>query len=194
MNEKTELLEMISGKNRGLLSSEADRLAILLAIENLEKLNPNPQPLNDASLIEGDWRLLYTTSRALLGLDRIPVFNIGQIYQSIRTRDMRIYNIAEVLGIPFLESIVSVCAIYTPVSEKRVQVKFDRSIVGLQKLINYISPSQFIDLIEHDQKFPPLDFSIGNREQKGWLEITYLDQDLRVGRGNEGSLFVLTKN
>ncbi|HAJ61284.1 MAG TPA: fibrillin, partial [Cyanobacteria bacterium UBA8543] len=26
-----------------------------------------------------------------------------------------------------------------------------------------------------------------------WLDITYLDKDLRIGRGNEGSVFVLTK-
>ena len=74
-----------------------------------------------------------------------------------------------------------------------VDVKFERSIIGLQKLINYQSPSQFIDLIEQEKSFPPLDFSIANREQRGWLEITYLDQDLRIGRGNEGSVFVLTK-
>ncbi|MGL4881863.1 MAG: PAP/fibrillin family protein, partial [Waterburya sp.] len=29
--------------------------------------------------------------------------------------------------------------------------------------------------------------------QKGWLDITYLDEDMRIGRGNEGNVFVLTK-
>ncbi len=38
-----------------------------------------------------------------------------------------------------------------------------------------------------------IDFNITSREQKGWLEITYLDDDLRIGRGNEGKVFVLTK-
>jgi hypothetical protein len=193
MKEKTELLQIIAGKNRGLLATEADRLAIMVAIENLEKLNPNPLTLAASSLLEGDWRLLYTTSKGLLGLDRFPALKIGQIYQSIRTKNSKIYNIAEILGIPYLEAIVSVCATFSPITETRVDVKFERSIIGLQKFINYQSPSQFIDLIEQEKSFPPLDFSIANRDQRGWLEITYLDQDLRIGRGNEGSVFVLTK-
>jgi hypothetical protein len=43
------------------------------------------------------------------------------------------------------------------------------------------------------KKFLALDFGIENRDQRGWLDITYLDHDLRIGRGNEGSVFVLTK-
>ncbi|HAX76849.1 MAG TPA: fibrillin, partial [Cyanobacteria bacterium UBA11372] len=43
------------------------------------------------------------------------------------------------------------------------------------------------------KKFTALDFPIESREQRGWLDITYLDEDLRIGRGNEGSVFVLTK-
>ena len=65
---------------------------------------------------------------------------------------------------------------------------------GYSNLLNYESPSQFIAAIESDKKFPPLDFPIANREQKGWLEVTYLDKDMRLGRGNEGSVFVLTKD
>lgn len=28
----------------------------------------------------------------------------------------------------------------------------------------------------------------------GWLETTYLDEDIRIGRGNKGTMFVLTKD
>jgi hypothetical protein len=38
-----------------------------------------------------------------------------------------------------------------------------------------------------------IDINLNSREQQGWLDITYLDNDLRIGRGNEGSVFVLTK-
>ena len=43
------------------------------------------------------------------------------------------------------------------------------------------------------KKFYPLDIGIENRDRQGWLEITYLDEDLRIGRGNEGSVFILAK-
>ena len=193
MNEKAKLLETIAGKNRGLLATEMDRVKVLSAIEQLEDHNPNPTPIKTPELLEGNWRLLYTTSKGILGLDRFPVFQLGQIYQCIRTEEAKLYNIAEIVGIPFLEGIVSVAARFEATSEKRVQVKFERSILGLQRVLGYQSPNKLIKDIETGKKFFPLDFSIENREQQGWLDITYLDEDLRIGRGNEGSVFVLSK-
>lgn len=190
---KAELLEIIAGKNRGLLATDAQKQAILAAIARLEDRNPTPRPVEASELLEGDWRLLYTTSRGILGIDQVPFANLGQVYQSIRVASASVYNIAEVMGLPLLEGIVSVAARFTPVSDRRVNVTFERSIVGLQRLIGYQTPASFIQDIEGGAKFRAIDFKITNREQKGWLDITYLDQDLRIGRGNEGSVFVLTK-
>lgn len=190
---KSELLEIIAGKNRGLLANASDKQAILSAIAQLEDYNPTPRPLEAAELLNGDWRLLYTSSRALLGLDNFPLLKLGQIYQCIRVAESKIYNIAELYGLPYLEGIVSVAARFEATSEKRVQVKFERSILGLNRLIKYESPSQFIEEIESGKKFAAVDFGIDSREQQGWLDVTYLDRDLRLGRGNEGSVFVLTK-
>ncbi len=193
MSIKAELLEVIAGKNRGLLANEMDKVKVLSAIQQLEDHNPNPEPLQAKELLEGDWRLLYTTSKSILGLDRFPLFTLGQIYQCIRTSDARVYNVAEVSGLPFLEGVISVCARFEPVSERRINVIFERSIIGLQRFLGYTSPSKFIEELEQGKKFLPIDFSIENREQKGWLDITYLDEDMRVGRGNEGNVFVLSK-
>jgi hypothetical protein len=137
--------------------------------------------------------LLYTTSRDLLRIDQVPLLKLGQIYQFIRAREARIYNIAEVIGLPYLEGLVSVAARFEPVSDRRVQVKFERSILGLQRLVGYQSPDTFVRQIEAGQKFTAIDFNITNRDQQGWLDVTYLDDDMRIGRGNEGSVFVLTK-
>ncbi len=193
MFTKATLLEAIAGKNRGLLASEQDRQAILIAIANLEDFNPTPRPVEAGDLLDGNWRLLYTTSKALLNLDRFPLYKLGQIYQCIRVKSNSVYNIAEIYGLPFLEGIVSVAAKFEPVSGRRVQVKFERSIVGFQRLIDYKSPDKYIQQIESGQKFPAIDFSLNSNEQQGWLDITYLDSELRIGRGNEGSVFVLTK-
>lgn len=190
---KSGLLEIIAGKNRGLLATPDDKQAILSAIAQLEDYNPTPRPVEAAELLNGDWRLLYTTSRALLNLDGFPLLKLGQIYQSIRVKESKIYNIAELYGLPYLEGIVSVAAKFEPTSERRVQVKFERSILGLRSLIGYESPVKFINEIESGKKFAAVDFGIEAREQQGWLDVTYLDSDLRIGRGNEGSVFVLTK-
>ena len=193
MSKKAELLGAIAGKNRGLLADEIEKVAILSAVAQLEDYNPNPNPLEAKELLDGNWRLLYTTSRGLLGIENVPLLKLGQIYQCIRTSAAKIYNIAEVVGLPWLEGLVAVSATFEPVSNRRVNVKFERSILGLQRLLGYRSPSQLIEEIETGKKFLPLDLDITQREQKGWLDITYLDEDLRIGRGNEGSIFVLSK-
>jgi hypothetical protein len=193
MSKKAELLEAIAGKNRGLLANEIDNVKVLSAIQQLEDINPTRQPLEAKDLLQGDWRLLYTTSKSILGLDRFPLFKLGQIYQSIRVSDAKVYNIAEILGLPMLEGLVSVAATFEPVSPTRVNVVFERSIIGLQRFFSYETPEKFIQQIESGKKFLPLDFKIERGEQKGWLEITYLDQDMRISRGNEGNVFVLTK-
>ncbi|WP_298918169.1 PAP/fibrillin family protein [uncultured Nostoc sp.] len=193
MMAKAALIDAIALTDRGLLATQAQKQTILAAIANLEDFNPTPRPVEASNLLNGDWRLLYTTSKALLNLDRLPFCKLGQIYQSIRVDTASVYNIAEISGLPYLEGLVSVAAKFEPVSERRVQVKFERSIIGLQRLIEYNSPVTFIQQIEAGRKFPAIDVPIKSDQQQGWLDITYIDNDLRIGRGNEGSVFVLSK-
>ncbi|MDZ8260322.1 PAP/fibrillin family protein [Nostoc sp. ChiQUE01b] len=193
MMGKAALMDAIALTNRGLLATEEQKQAILAAIANLEDFNPTPRPVEASNLLDGNWRLLYTTSKALLNLDRLPLCKLGQIYQCIRVETTSVYNIAEIYGLPYLEGLVSVAAKFEPVSLRRVQVKFERSIIGLQRLIEYNSPVTFIQQIEAGRKFPGIDVAINSDKQQGWLDITYIDNNLRIGRGNEGSVFVLTK-
>lgn len=190
---KLALMEAIAGTNRGLVATERDKQAILMAITQLEDRNPTPRPVESGDLLDGNWRLLYTTSKGLLNIDQLPLLKLGQIYQYIGVKTQSVYNIAEVYGLPYVEGLVSVVARFEPISERRVEVKFERSILGLQRLIGYQSPADFIQKIESGAKFTAIDFDLNSRNQQGWLDITYLDQDLRIGRGNEGSVFVLTK-
>jgi len=190
---KSALLEAIAGKSRGLLATDSERQAILAAVAQLEERNPTPKPLEAIDKLNGNWRLLFTTSQGLLKIDQFPFVKLGQIYQYIQVSSNRIYNVAETSGLPYLEGIVSVAANFVPLSDRRVKVNFERSIIGLQRLVDYRSVNHFIQQIEAGEKFKAIDFSITNREQKGWLDVTYLDDDLRIGRGNEGSVFVLTK-
>lgn len=191
---KAALLEAIAGTNRGILASESEKQAILAAIAQLEDRNPTPRPLEAIHLLDGNWRLIYTTSRGILGIDQFPLLKLGQVYQCIHAPEAKLYNIAEVSGVPFLEGIVAVVARFRRITDRRVDVKFERSFIGLQRLIDYQSPSYFIQQLESEKKFAAIDFQIKDRDQQGWLDVTYLDEDLRIGRGNEGSVFVLTKN
>ncbi|MGB5917162.1 MAG: PAP/fibrillin family protein [Phormidesmis sp.] len=217
MLTKTDLKNEIASKNRGISATATERQAIASMIARLEDLNPTPEPLSATALLAGDWRLLYTTSQELLGIDRFPLAALGNIYQCVRPQHSLIYNIAELKSAPYLEGLVSVVASFAPatvstsststssttastadsLSKNRVNVKFNRAIIGLQRILGYQSPAQYIQKLETTDKFNLLqgiDFAIDAERQQGWLEITYLDKDLRIGRGNQGSLFVLTKD
>ncbi|MGB3767013.1 MAG: PAP/fibrillin family protein [Phormidesmis sp.] len=207
MLSKDDLRTAIAPTNRGIAANAADKQAIASIIAQIEDRNPTPDPLSATDLLEGDWRLLYTTSQELLGIDKVPLAQLGDIYQCVRIAQSRIYNIAEVKGLPYLESLVSVVASFAPAADandevsamqlkRRVNVKFNRAVLGLQRSLGYQSPAQYIQQLETTEKMSWLkgiDFAINAERQQGWLEITYLDEDLRIGRGNQGSLFVLTK-
>lgn len=207
MPGKSDLRAAIAPTNRGIAASATDKQAIASMIAQIEDRNPTPDPLSATNLLEGDWRLLYTTSQELLGIDRVPLAQLGEIYQCVRVKESRIYNIAEVQGLPYLESLISVVANFSPAAEtaevssaqqlkRRVNVRFNRAVIGLQRVLGYQSPAQYIQQLEQTQKMnflKGIDFAINADRQQGWLEITYLDKDLRIGRGNQGSLFVLTK-
>jgi PAP_fibrillin len=222
MLSKHDLRNAIAPTNRGIAATDSDRQAIASIIARIEDLNPTPQPLSAPALLAGDWRLLYTTSQELLGIDRVPLAQLGDIYQCVRLAGQQgsskptskptsnlIYNIAEIKGLPYLDSLVSVVASFEPaqaevgdslslsgLSQRRVNVKFNRGVIGLQRVLGYQSPAQYIEKLEAAEKIGFLqgfDFPINSTRQQGWLEITYLDEDLRISRGNQGSLFVLTK-
>ncbi len=194
MLEKTELLDAIAPTNRGLLTAPEQQADILAKIAHLEQHNPTSNPLAATDLLNGNWQLLYTTSSELLGIDRFPLLALGNIYQCVRFTQQRIYNLAEIKSV--FGGLVSVTATFEAVSDKRVNVRFDRAIFGLQSTLGYQNPNQFIEAMQQTNKFNLLkgiDFTVNSNREPGWLEVTYLDQTMRIGRGNQGSVFVLRK-
>jgi len=193
---KAELLEALAPLDRGLAATPQDRLAVQAAVVRLEDLNPTPDPLAHPDRLAGVWQLLYTTSSELLNLGRLPLTSLGPIYQAISTAQNRIYNLAEVNALPPFAGLVAVTARLEPVSQRRVNVSFERGVFGLQGLLGYRDPQQFLQTLELTPKLSLLrgiDFTISPQREPGWLEITYLDEDLRIGRGNQGNLFVLRR-
>lgn len=198
MNAKTNLLGAIARCNGKTSTSDNDKIEILSAIEELEDTNPNPQPLQNQQLLNGDWQLLYTSSKNLLGLNNIPLIEIENIYQSINTSTQKIYNIAEIKGLPLLDSVMVVIAHLKVESDKKINVKFERTIVTLKNWLKYLSPQDLIGQITHKKHIFPFDISLNQAleaitDTNGWLETTYLDHDLRISRGNQGNIFVLSK-
>ncbi len=191
---KAQLVDLLIGSNLGIGESDTEREERLGAIAALEPQNPTLIPTTAGDRLTGDWKLLYTTSRGILGLNRPPFLKLGTVYQSVRAAEKRIYNIAEVNNnLSFLAGVVSVGANFEVLSHTRVQVKFERAVVGLKNWIQYAGPETFTERLDAPKRQPALDTNFEQEKQQGWLEITKLDDDLRIGRGNEGSVFVLKK-
>mmetsp|Transcript_12010 Transcript_12010/g.30740 ORF Transcript_12010/g.30740 Transcript_12010/m.30740 type:complete len:254 (-) Transcript_12010:176-937(-) len=159
---KAELLELCRAVKRGVIANDEDKAAIEALAKKLEGMNPNKKPL-DTELPTGKWLLEYTTSVSILGLDK-PAFirPWGPIYQSLDVGSLRASN-QETWPL-FNE----VYAELTPENKSKVKVQFKKfKICGL---IPITAPEN----------------------AKGDLDITYIDEDLRISRGNRGNLFVLT--
>ncbi|KKI99914.1 PAP/fibrillin family protein [Prochlorothrix hollandica] len=191
---KTRLLETLAGQNRGLLSTPAQRDLILEQVAQLERRNPTRNATRATSLLEGNWRLLYTTSSELLSSDRLPLVQLGQVYQCIRTRSGQVFNIAELKASPLPGGLISVVARFEVTNNQRLTVGFERFVVGLRTLLGYQDPSQWIEELGRDRRFLGLDLRLKSGDRQGWIDVTYLDENLRIVRGNEGSVFVLSKN
>ncbi|MFN5592304.1 MAG: PAP/fibrillin family protein [Aphanizomenon sp.] len=159
----------------------------------LESLNPHPQPLLHATtLLEGAWQLQYSTAREIRSLDSLPLgLQIGKVYQVINIADKLFFNIAQVrhpLGL--ISGYVKVTASFEPAMDiantidKRINVDFDKRYLAIEKIVGINTP-----------KLNPFRVVAANNPQGriATLDITYLDETLRIGRGGDGSLFILNK-
>ncbi|XP_020534637.1 probable plastid-lipid-associated protein 4, chloroplastic isoform X2 [Jatropha curcas] len=127
----------------------------------LKKVNKVKEPLK-SNLLNGKWELIYTTSQSVLQTKRPKLLRPnGKIYQAINVDTLRAQNMETW---PFFNQVT---ANLVPINARRVAVKFD--FFRIAGLIPIASPGS----------------------GRGQLEITYLDDELRISRGDRGNLFIL---
>jgi len=174
--------------------TEEERADLETLIANLEALTPYPAPLRQGTeLLNGTWVLDYSDAQEIARLATLPLgLRTGKICQIIDVETSSFENRAEVRhrwGL--LSGYVRVTAVFEPtpdpsrkVRNRRINVDFQTRFFAIQKLLGI--PTPFFDPIRTVQVENPPD-------RIPSLEITYLDETLRIGRGGEGSLFLLTK-
>ncbi|KAL3538566.1 hypothetical protein ACH5RR_001932 [Cinchona calisaya] len=158
---KQELLEAIEPLDRGAEATPEDQQSVDQIARKLEAISKVKEPLK-SSFLNGKWELLYTTSESILQTKR-PKFlrSNGKIYQAINVDTLRAQNMETW---PFFNQAT---ANLVPLNARRVAVKFDSFKIG------GVIPIR------------------ARGSGRGQLEITYLDEELRISRGNQGNLFVL---
>jgi hypothetical protein len=185
---KRDLRDAVAGLDRGIFGApSARRERADAAARALEALNPTPAPLTERmDLVAGEWRLLYTTvtiagvRKTRLGLREFV--KLGVFAQRIDAGKKEAVNEIgfSVSGLgAALEGSLTVRATYEVVSPQRVAIAFAGST---------LAPSRLEALFRANYD---LLLSIFNPD--GWLDVTYVDEELRIGRDDKGHLFVLER-
>lgn len=116
----------------------------------------------ESDLLNGKWRLVYTTSASILGSDRPePLRPKGPTYQIIDTAGLRAQNQE---GPPLYNEVKANLRVTGPDS---VDVQFSFFKIG--GAIPIKAPA----------------------DAAGFLKMTYLDSEMRISRGDKGNVFVL---
>lgn len=215
---KKQLVDSFYGTDRGLRATSETRAEIVELITKLEAKNPTPAPTEALTLLNGKWILAYTSFIGLFPLlsQTLPLLKVEEISQTIDSENFTVQNSFLFSG-PLATTSLSTNAKFEVRSPKRVQIKFEEGIIGTPQLTDSIvlpenveflgtkiDLTPFKGLITSVQDTassvaktissqPPFKFSFSSRNAESWLLTTYLDEELRISRGDAGSIFVLIK-
>lgn len=185
---------------------DVDRL-----LDRLERLNPHPTPLRQAAtgglpqaspLLLGDWELIYASNgtvvtrtaaaQLLLSASQLPGVGISNISQALTRRDDAVVGASNsaTFGLgPFGAWRVGIEGVWRDSPDgdgKAVKVLFDQISVKPVNMLGLELPSWL----------PGLTLSTGSsgpaRSGADWA-TTYLDPELRVGRGRTGNAFLFRR-
>ncbi|XP_022852112.1 light-induced protein, chloroplastic-like [Olea europaea var. sylvestris] len=147
---------------------------------------------------------------------KMPLVSLEEISQTIDSENFTVQNTILFAG-PLATTAITTNAKFEVRSPKRVQIKFQEGVIGTPQLTdslvfaeNVEFLGQKIDLtpikglvtsVENTASSvaktissrPPLKFSLSNSNAESWLLTTYLDDELRISKGDGGSAFVLIK-
>ncbi|KAF3959382.1 hypothetical protein CMV_015802 [Castanea mollissima] len=216
---KKALVTSFYGTSRGLRATSETRAEIIELITQLEAKNPTPAPTEALTLLNGKWILAYTSFAGLFPLlsrGTLPLVTVEEISQIIDSENFTVQNIVQFTG-PLATTSISTSAKFEVRSPKRVQIKFQEGIIGTPQLTDSIVIPENVEFLGQKIDFtpfkgiinsvqdtassvaktissqPPLKFSFSNSNAESWLLTTYLDEELRISRGDGGSVFVLIK-
>ncbi len=163
MNLEQQLLDL-------LLSSPKTKKIKNIA-EELEKESDFTSS-KDIEKLKGIWELRWSSSKA-------PFLNYSPLvdnYQILDPLNLNGLNLLKPRGIKAIIG-TGIVAKLRSLNEKKIGVSFTHAGI--------IGPNIGIKRINALTKI--------KKEQKGWLEITFLSNDLRICRGDKGTLFILRR-
>ena len=163
MDSESKLLKILFEK-----PNSKNILSMAIKLESNSNFNLN----NDIEKLKGIWELRWSSSNAPF-LSYSPLIDNLQILNPSKSNAMNLLKPRGINGIIG----TGIAAKLYPLHDNRIGVKFTHA--GLIGPNIGFTKSKLMAKIK--------------KEQKGWLDITYLSNNLRICRGDKGTLFVLCK-
>jgi hypothetical protein len=195
---KKELLDSVKpytfGSERFPTPPELKEIERLIRL--LERENPHPVLKESFGYLEGLWKCLFTSSRYVLNLNKVPLVNLSAVYQQVFINQARnaghYLNIAELSRGPVVKMACGEYAAIKPSGSEanRIEVQYNYFYFAIRLLFAYEGCGSLVSGLENNR----LRHSIRLPFHKfGWQLTVYLDDDLRIVYGNNGGIFVLIK-
>ncbi|KAK9672912.1 hypothetical protein RND81_12G134200 [Saponaria officinalis] len=194
--KKIKLLGAVSGLNRGLAASEDDLRKADDAAKELEAAGGPVDLTNDLEKLQGRWKLIFSSafsSRTLGGsrpgppIGRLLPITLGQVFQRIDVVSKDFDNIVDLqLGAPWPIPPVELTATLEHKFElqgpAKVKITFEKTTVKASGNLSQLPPLEIPRI--PDALRPSSNPGNGN------FEVTYVDSDTRITRGDKEELRV----
>ncbi|KAL2521369.1 putative plastid-lipid-associated protein 7 [Forsythia ovata] len=183
---KRDIYDALQGINRGIFGvTSTKKTEILKLVELLESQNPNPEPTSCLEKVSGSWKLIYSTI-TILGSKRTKLglrdfISLGDFVQSIDVVEGKAVNAVKfsAKGLNLLNGQLTIEASFKIASKSRVDISYIKSVITPEQLMNVFRKN--------------FDLLLGIFNPEGWLEITYVDDSMRIGRDDKGNIFILER-
>ncbi|KAK1411260.1 hypothetical protein QVD17_37807 [Tagetes erecta] len=193
---KFKLLSAVSGLNRGLAASEEDLQKADSAAKEIEAVGGPVDLSADIEKLQGRWKLVYSSafsSRTLGGsrpgppTGRLLPITLGQVFQRIDILSKDFDNIVELeLGAPWplqpIEVTATLAHKFEIIGTSTIRIIFEKTTVKTTGNLSQLPPLEVPQL--------PEQFRPSTNRGSGDFDVTYLDSDLRITRGDRGELRV----
>jgi hypothetical protein len=201
--QKKAVLEAVSFTSNGKTATPEQQGAVLQLVRKLETEAPASSTLlsdpNESKIMDGTWYLQYTS----------PSEVGGELVPSLEAATFNAQGSVSAGGIKVDTSNRVVKQIFDFATSRvinDVELDWGRVLVGggfrqspkvSNRAIVSFDTCQFILNNGLTLNFSFL-FAIlavvKQTKDLGWLETTFIDEDIRIGRGNKGTMFVLTRD
>ena len=163
METELKLLKILIEK-----PNSKDILSMAMKLESISEFNIK----SDINKLKGVWELRWSSSNT-------PFLNYSPFIDNLQILDPSKSNALNLLKPRGINGIIGtgIVAKLNPVNDKRIGVNFTHA--------GFIGPNVGFTKLKVLTKL--------KREQKGWLDITYLSNNLRICRGDKGTIFVLRR-